>query len=132
MRRLMIGLMTVATLVAARPASPFASQQPVKATEETPSLAGKWTMSLETPHGTFAMTFDLTVTGDKVGGTLSSDQTGVAPIKGTFTDGKVALTADVAQGLEFHFTFKDKDTLTGNLSSPMGDLACVATRGKKG
>lgn len=134
MRRLilMIGLMTIASLATTRPASLFAAQAPAGAVAETPSLAGQWTMSLETPHGTFAMTFDLTVDGDKVGGTLTSDQTGVAPIKGTFTDGKIAFTADVAQGIEFHFTFKDKDTLTGNLSSQMGDMACVATRKARG
>jgi len=133
MRRLMSFASAVALTAAFPSALVRAAQAPAShATAEAPTPAGKWTMNLETPHGTFAMTFDLTMDGDKVGGTLTSDATGVATVKGTFTDGKLSITADVAQGIEFHFTFKDKDTLTGNLSSQMGDMACVATRKARG
>ena len=126
----LIGFLAAVALTASVPATLVRASQaaPTTTASEAPTPAGKWTMTLETPHGTFEMTFDLTVDGEKIGGTLTSDQTGVAPIKGTFADGKIAMAADVAQGIEFHFTFKDRDTLTGNLSSQMGDLACVAKR----
>lgn len=131
MRRLIIGVITAATLVTLPARSLYASQEAAKATAEAPKPAGKWTMSLATPHGTFEMTFDLTMDGDTIGGTLTSDATGVAPVRGTFKDGKLAITADVSQGIDFHFTFKDADTLTGNLSSAMGDMACTAKRAAK-
>jgi hypothetical protein len=131
MRRL-ITFVAALALTAAVPSSLLrAAQSGATSTADASTPAGKWTTTLETPHGTFAMTFDLTLDGDKVGGTMTSDATGVAAIKGTFTDGKVAITADVAQGIDFHFTFKDQDTMTGNLSSQMGDMAVVAKRVKK-
>jgi hypothetical protein len=52
-------------LTAAVPSSILRAAQSVAtkaADASTP--AGRWTMTLETPHGTFAMTFDLTIDGD--------------------------------------------------------------------
>jgi hypothetical protein len=95
-----------------------------------PSPAGKWTISLDTPHGAVTMRFELQLSADKVTGTMTSDMTGTVPVTGTFADGKVALSLDTSGGLDFHFTFKDRDTMTGNLSSQMGDMACTATRRK--
>ena len=88
---------------------------------------------MDTPHGTMTMGFDLKLDGEKVTGTYSTDMTGTIPATGTFKDGKVALKIDAGGGrfFEFHFTFKDKDTMTGNLSSEMGDTACTATRPKE-
>jgi len=100
------------------------------ATADRPSPAGKWTSSIDTPHGAVTMDFDLTLTADKVAGTMTTDMTGTVPVTGTFVDGKVALSATASGGIDFHFTFKDRDTMTGNLSSQMGDLACTATRRK--
>jgi hypothetical protein len=103
----------------AKPAAPSA-----------PSPAGKWTMALDTPHGAITMSFDLQLSADKISGTMTSDMTGTVPVTGTFADGKVALSLETSGGLDFHFTFKDPDTMTGNLSSQMGDMACAATRRK--
>jgi hypothetical protein len=96
----------------------------------TPSPAGKWTISLDTPHGLVTMDFDLTLSADKVAGTMTTDMTGTVPVTGTFVDGKVTLSVTASGGIDFHFTFKDRETMTGNLSSQMGDMACTATRRK--
>jgi len=118
----------VAALVSAAPAL---AQGPAAPTATTP--AGKWTITMDTPHGTMTMGFDLKLEGEKVTGTYSTDMTGTVPTTGTFKDGKVVLKIDAGGGrlFEFHFTFKDKDTMTGNLSSEMGDMACTATRPKE-
>jgi hypothetical protein len=116
---------------------PFASARADQATPDTkpasadrPSPAGKWTSSVDTPHGAVTMDFDLTLTADKVAGTMTTDMTGTVPVTGTFVDGKVTLSVTASGGLDFHFTFKDRETMTGNLSSQMGDMACTATRRK--
>ena len=127
----------VATLIAAAPALAQgpAARTPASAssapTATTP--AGKWTITMDTPHGTMTMGFDLKLEGEKVTGTYTTDMTGTIPTAGTFKDGKVALKIDAGGGrsFEFNFTFKDKDTMTGNLSSEMGDIACTATRPKE-
>ena len=76
------------------------------------------------------MAFDLKIAAGAITGTMTSDMTGTVPVTGTFTEGKVALAVESSGGIAFNFTFKDKDTMTGNLSSQMGDMACTATRPK--
>jgi hypothetical protein len=98
------------------------------ASADTPSPAGKWTSSVDTPHGAVTMDFDLTLNADQVAGTMTTDMTGTVPVTGTFVDGKVTLSVTASGGIDFHFTFKDRETMTGNLSSQMGDMACTATR----
>jgi hypothetical protein len=100
------------------------------ASADTPSPAGRWTSSVDTPHGVVTMDFDLTLDADKVAGTMTTDMTGTVPVTGTFVDGKVTLSVTASGGIDFHFTFKDRETMTGNLSSQMGDMACTATRRK--
>ena len=129
--RVVATFVTAAVLFAAAPVSHLHAFQAATAQKtEAPTPAGKWTMSLETPHGTMVMNFDLRLDGTKLTGTLTNDMIGTSPITGTFADGKVALSAETSGGIAFNFTFKDKDTMTGNLSSPMGDLACSAMRSK--
>ncbi len=91
--------------------------------------AGKWTMEVDTPHGTMALIADLKVDGKKVTGTLSSEQLGTHPLKGEFADGKLtfAVSADVGD-LTFAGKLKDADNLMGNLSGHSGDMVCVGTR----
>jgi hypothetical protein len=103
---------------------------PAKPAASAPSPAGKWTIALDTPHGAVTMSFDLQLSADKITGTMTSDMTGTVPVTGSFADGKVALSLETSGGLDFQLTFKDPDTMTGNLSSQMGDVACAATRRK--
>jgi hypothetical protein len=129
--RIAAALVTAALFTTAAPSTPLlARQASTPAPVEAPSPVGKWKMTLETPHGTMVMTFDLKVEHDKLTGTMTNDMMGSVPVTGTFTDGKVALSAQAQNTIAFNFTFKDKDTLTGNLSSEMGDMACSAVRVK--
>jgi hypothetical protein len=119
------------TLLPVRLAHARQAASPAKpAVADRPSPAGKWTSSVDTPHGAVTMDFDLTLTADKLTGTMTTDMTGTVPVAGTFVDGTVVLSATAMGGIDFRLTFKDQDTMTGNLSSQMGDLACTATRRK--
>ena len=103
--------------------------------EKTPTVAGKWQIDTETPHGRLVLGIDLKVDAKdskKVTGTLSSDQMGDMPLTGEFVDGKLTFVIKSDEGdLTFAAKFKDADTLAGILSSHMGDLTCNATRVKK-
>ena len=114
-------------------AAPLAHAQTPKTPVSSPaatSVAGKWTMTLETPHGKMTAIFDLTVEGRKVTGTLASDHSDKVGIAGEFVNGK--LTFKVIDGdMSFAGTMKDADTLNGIVSSERGDLTGVAKRVKK-
>jgi len=106
-------------------------KEPAKVPDNAVSVAGKWTMALETPHGKLALVITLKVDGKKVTGTLTSEQMGDTPLTGEFVDGRLTFTATNDNGdLTLNAKLKDADTLVGNLSSHIGDLACVATRVK--
>jgi hypothetical protein len=80
---------------------------------EAPTIAGKWRMPLETPHGSMAAVFELKIDAKdkrKITGTFSMEQT---------------------MEMSFAGKLKDADTLTGILSGPNGDLAVTATRVKE-
>ena len=49
-----------------------------------PTVAGRWSAALETPHGKMAVTFELKLDGKTVTGTFTSEQTGALPIKGQY------------------------------------------------
>ena len=94
-----------------------------------PTVNGKWTADVDTPHGKFSVRFELTLDGQSVTGTFATDQTGTLALKGQYRDGK--LTFAVAGGqsdLEFAGQLKENDTLAGVFSSHLGDLVCQATR----
>ena len=117
----------VLALAVALPVALSAQAQPAK---PPASVAGKWTMTMETPHGKMTAGFELQVDGKKVTGTFVTDHTDKVALTGEFTDGK--LTFKTTGGdLTFTATMKDADTLNGVLSSERGDLAGVATRVKK-
>jgi opacity protein-like surface antigen len=99
------------------------------------SVAGRWTMTVEGgAHGVTTMGLALTQDGKKVTGTFASPH-GDMPVKGEFADGTLTLAtiskeAD-AQPITFNAKLKD-DTLTGYISSAMGDMTWTATRVKDG
>jgi hypothetical protein len=122
--------------ISARAAARTAPPAQEKTTpEKTPTVAGKWQIDTETPHGRLVLGIDLKVDAKdskKVTGTLSSDQMGDMPLTGEFVDGKLTFVIKSDEGdLTFAAKFKDADTLAGILSSHMGDLTCNATRVKK-
>ena len=106
----------------------LAAQAPTQKTAP-PSVAGKWSMTLETPHGKLTATIDLKVDGQKVTGTFVTDHSDKVELTGKFAEGK--LTFKINEGdLTFTGTLKDADTLNGVVSSERGDLAGVAKREK--
>jgi len=94
-----------------------------------PTVAGKWSAALDTPHGKMPVTFELKLDGKAVTGTFSTEQTGTLPLKGQYLDGKLTYSVSGGPGeLEFNGKLKDRDAITGILSSHVGDLVVNATR----
>ena len=94
--------------------------------------AGKWTMSLKSPHGPMTLSLEVKLDGKKATGWLSGEQFGRAAITGEYTEGKLTFSVDSEFGaMTFVGKLKDKDTLVGDLSSHAGDLPCTATRVKE-
>ena len=101
--------------------------------QDAPSVAGKWTMTVDTgAHGVRQLGLDLKQTGKQVTGTFASPH-GDMQVKGEFVDGTLTLaTAEQEHGsLSFNAKLKDDDTLSGYLSTPDGDLTWTAKRTKK-
>jgi hypothetical protein len=100
----------------------------------TPTVAGSWTMSVETPHGATTMGLTLKQEGKKVAGTFSSPH-GDNSVEGEFADGTLTLattgTDDRSPDVTFSAKLRDNGTLTGDLSSQMGDMPWTATRVKQ-
>jgi hypothetical protein len=132
-----LGMMTAMTFVAFLTAHAAGIQDKTQTSKQAAkadaaSVAGKWSMALDTPHGKMTIPIDIKLDGKKVTGTFSSEQTGPAPIAGEYVDGKLSFAVDGGAGdLKFTGKLKDKDTLVGDLSSHMGDLPCTATRVKE-
>jgi len=92
-----------------------------------PSVTGRWTMAVDSPHGAMEMALTLTQDGSKVTGTFASPH-GDMPVQGDFADGTLKLATEGESGITFTAKLKDKDTLTGYLSSSMGDMTFTAKR----
>ena len=101
------------------------------ARKDPPSVAGKWTMAVDSPHGATPMGLALTQDGKKVSGTFSSPHGDLA-VAGDFTDGTLTLsttsTDAEAPQVSFTATLTEKGSLTGYLSSQMGDMKWTAER----
>ena len=99
-----------------------------------PNIAGKWTMTVEgSPHGATTMGLTLTQEGTNVKGTFASPH-GDMPVKGEFVDKSLTLaTTGSGDGGEITFKAKlnDDGSLSGFLSSSMGDMTWTATRAKE-
>jgi len=100
-----------------------------------PTVAGKWTMSVDSPHGAMTMSLALKQDEKSVTGTFSSPH-GDCPVEGEFADGTLTLATTAASNdhpLEatFNAKLKDNGTLAGYVSTQMGDMAWTATRVKE-
>ena len=96
-----------------------------------PDVSGKWTMTVEgSPHGTTTMGLTLKQDGENVTGTFASPH-GDMPVKGEFSEMKLTLaTTGTGDGGEITFNahLKEDGSLSGFLSSSMGDMTWTATR----
>lgn len=95
-------------------------------------VAGAWTLTVKGPaaHGDLTATLVLKQDGKTVDGQFSAHGN-EHTLKGTFTDGTLTLESPASQSessLSLTARLKDDGTLSGYLSSPMGDMAFTGKR----
>lgn len=101
------------------------------------TVAGTWSLSVDSPHGPMKMALVLKQDGAKVTGTFSSGHAADMPVEGEFSGGalKLATRGGDDHAVTFSGTLKDDETLSGFLSSRVGDMkwtaARVQTKGEK-
>ena len=102
--------------------------------KETKTIAGSWTMSVNSPHGAMTMGLELKQEGKTITGTFASPHGDLA-IEGEFANPtlKLATTShDTHFGdMTFNAKLKDDGSLDGYLSSSMGDMTWTAQRAKE-
>jgi len=78
------------------------------------SIAGKWALTMDTPHGVASGELDLQQEGSKISGTCTAGQFGTLPLSGAVEGKKVSFNIAM-QGGEMHFGFSG--TIDGNKMS---------------
>jgi hypothetical protein len=99
-----------------------------------PSVTGTWTMSVTGgPHGDATMGLTLKQEGTTVSGTFASGHGPDMAVKGEFVDGSLKLETEGGDHGKITLTAKLKDdgTLSGYISSPVGDMKWVARKDTK-
>jgi len=97
---------------------------------KAPSVSGGWTLNVDGgPHGAVTMGLSLKQADEKITGSFSSPH-GDVPVEGTFADGRLKLATPAGGEVQVTFsaTLKADDTLSGYISSEMGDMTFMATR----
>src|SRR5215471_11134508 len=99
----------------------------------SPTVTGTWSMSVDSPHGNMKTSLTLKQDGTKVTGTFRGPMPDL-PVEGTFEDDtlKVETTGDAHSKITFSAKLKDDGTLSGYLSSEMGDMKWTAERVQDG
>ena len=97
-------------------------------------LTGKWTMQVKGgPHGDAAMSLVLKQDGEKVTATFNPGHDGDIPMTGTIVKGALTLTSpknDDGSAITMKATMKADGSMSGFMSSVMGDMTWTATRDK--
>ena len=97
-------------------------------------LSGKWTMKVSGgPHGDAAMALVLKQEGEKVTAAFNPGHDGDIPMSGTIVKGALTLTSavgDSGTAITMKATVKADGSLSGFMSSAMGDMTWTATRDK--
>lgn len=94
------------------------------------TVAGTWRLSVDSPHGPMKMALVLKQDGAKITGTFSSGHAADMPVEGEFTGGslKLATRGDDDHAVTFSGTLEGDGTLSGFLSSRVGDMKWTAAR----
>jgi hypothetical protein len=94
-----------------------------------PTVAGTWSMSVDSPHGNVKTSLTLNQDGTKVTGTFISQMPDM-PVSGTFDNGRLKLetTGDASSKFLFDARLNEDGTLAGYISSEMGDMKWTAKR----
>ena len=128
----MIRAVVFVGLAVALGATMFAQAPP--AGQVAPDLSGKWTMKVSGgPHGDAAMSLVLKQDGEKVTAQFNPGHDGDIPMSGTLVKGTLTLKSpanDDGHAITMKGTFKADGSLSGFLSSQMGDMTWSATRDK--
>ena len=105
-----------------------------QAAPAAPDLSGKWMMKVSGgPHGDAAMSLVLKQDGEKVAATFNPGHDGDIPMTGTFIKGALTLKSpanDDGAAITMKGTLKADGSLSGFLSSAMGDMTWSAARDK--
>jgi hypothetical protein len=95
-----------------------------------PTVSGQWKMSVSGgPHGNATMGLSLKQEGTSVTGTFITGHADL-PVTGEFADGALKLesTSSGDSKIILSAKLKEDGTLSGYVSSPMGDMTWTATR----
>ena len=94
------------------------------------TVTGTWTMNVEGgPHGNATMGLVLKQEGTKVTGTFSSGHSADMEVAGQFKDGQLDVeTKGRESRIIFSAKLKADGTLSGSISSEMGDMKWTASR----
>jgi hypothetical protein len=100
--RKFVAVMMMTMLAVAMATAQGATTKPE--TKEAPSVAGAWSLTIESPHGAMVMKLNLKLDGKKLTGTMSNDMMGEHTVSGEVTDGKIMfrLTAEGPGDMEFN------------------------------
>ena len=95
------------------------------------SVAGRWTASVKgSPHGDVTLGLELEQSEKKVSGTLATPHGDNLRVEGEFVEGTLTLAtrSDDESRINMTAKLKEDGTLTGYLSSQMGDMTWTAKR----
>jgi len=113
--------------------NPPAQEAPKPA--EPVGVAGKWTMSIQTPNGGQNVALELKLDGAKLTGTLAGQQ-GSVPIEGEYKDKKLSFLLSFETGngtfsIYFSGAEQENGTLAGTADmGEMGQMTWTAQRAK--
>ena len=93
------------------------------------SIAGKWTMTI-TGHENMSVTLEIKQEGKKLSANLVIPDHGDLELLGELVDGKITLksTENSYMQLSMQGDVKKDGTMSGNLSSTMGDMTWTGKR----
>ena len=117
MNRIVIKSIVVTLALAWLAASLSAQPAPKPQDKKSESVAGKWTLSAETPHGAMDFGLTLKIDGTKISGVFAPPQGSEIPISGEIKDGTLTFqmtqTPEGYPSLAFKARLKDGGTLAG-------------------
>jgi hypothetical protein len=129
MKKMIQMLMCASAVVMLAAAVPAAQAAPAAA-----DVTGKWTMKVSGgPHGDAAMSLVLKQEGEKVAAQFNPGHDGDIPMSGTFVKGALTIKSpanDDGQAITMKGTLKADGSMSGFMSSAMGDMTWSATRDK--
>ena len=124
---------TVTPVAASTPQDKKTDQKP----EGKPalSIAGKWSVAVQSPQGDMSASMVLKQDGKKITGTFSSDHTPDTAIEGEFADGALTFSMNVDHGngpmkMICKAKLKETGALAGTILSEIGEMNWTGERAK--